>query len=564
MTTTLATDLDWNALSAEEVHDVIRGALQSLVDREPDVPTDEILQRSVLLEDTLRSATAMQYHYTGLLNDAFNDPKLRETLGLPEGKTAFRDATDLLAKTHGIRANEASSRLRLASALTPARASDPERSEDIGQTRLPILGALRGRVNPSKLSSALAMIDEVESNAEAAGKDEAYRTKLRRLIERDLAEKIGDTTPEEFSRYVGQRKKDLLASIDPPDQGFTQAHTDTMYQVHRVGPVRGNKNAIEYRLVTDAEGDESLQTLLTAATNPRGKDEHDTAFDTRSRGHRRMHALRDAIKFVLANYDKTGFRSASGAHTQMLVVTDYATLLEGIRHELATLLPDIHAAQREKLLQLLTAMQLEDSDAQDTEQAAYLPELPHDAAELPPSNGSSPPVTASGQWGQRTLPQPKTTDVAELLDDPNLDRLQPRIAQGVYNPYIPPQAILRMRCDVGLTPVTLTGERQVLSIGRSDRQFPDHLRRAIQARDRGCAVPGCHTPASLCEIHHYLYWSQGGVTSTDNGLLLCAHHHAAVHAEALRIVRVDGEFRFVLHPLIDPTQQPRKNFFYQA
>lgn len=565
MTTThIPGPVDWDALTTDQVHEAIRDAYRSLEAREDDAPTAGVLDRARQFEETLRAGTPLQYRYAGLLKDAFDNTALRHTVGLSEGKTAFRDANDFLAKTHGIRANEAAARMRLTASMTPARATDPEPRAPVGQTRLPILGAFQGRVNPSKLSSALSMIDEIDDNAEAAGKDAAFRAKLREVIEKDLAQKIEHTTPEEFSRYVGQRKKDLLASIDPPDQGFTQAHTDTMYQVHRVGPVRGNKNAIEYRLVTDAEGDESLQTLLTAATNPRGKDEHDTAFDTRSRGHRRMHALRDAIKFVLANYDKTGFRSASGAHTQMLVVTDYATLLEGIRHELATLLPDIHAAQREKLLQLLTAMQLEDSDAQDTEQAAYLPELPHDAAELPPSNGSSPPVTASGQWGQRTLPQPKTTDVAELLDDPNLDRLQPRIAQGVYNPYIPPQAILRMRCDVGLTPVTLTGERQVLSIGRSDRQFPDHLRRAIQARDRGCAVPGCHTPASLCEIHHYLYWSQGGVTSTDNGLLLCAHHHAAVHAEALRIVRVDGEFRFVLHPLIDPTQQPRKNFFYQA
>jgi|SRR5690625_1378468 len=538
MTTTLATDLDWNALSAEEVHDVIRGALQSLVDREPDVPTDEILQRSVLLEDTLRSATAMQYHYTGLLNDAFNDPKLRETLGLPEGKTAFRDATDLLAKTHGIRANEASSRLRLASALTPARASDPERSEDIGQTRLPILGALRGRVNPSKLSSALAMIDEVESNAEAAGKDEAYRTKLRRLIERDLAEKIEDTTPEEFSRYVGQRKKDLLASIDPPDEQFTPQQTNSMYDVRRVGPVRGNKNAVEYRMITDAEGDELLQTLLTAATNPRGKDDADEGFETRSRSHRRMHVLRDALKFVLANFDKTGFRGASGAHTQMLVLTDYATLLEGLRFEIGEHLPELQAQQRETLLQhMAQSLSAEDPNGQ---------------------------AIAATENPEPIPPAPKTTNVDQILDDPNLDHLQQRITQGVYANYIPPEVILRMRCHVGITPVTLTGKRQVLSMGRQQRQFSDTIRRAIVARDRGCAVPGCHMAAAFCEVHHMDHWARGGETSTDNGVLLCSHHHAAVHEKALKILRVDGEFQFVLHPLIDPTQRPRKNYFYQS
>jgi hypothetical protein len=546
MTTTLATDLDWNALSTDEVHDVIRGALQSLVDREPDVPTDEILQRSMLLEDTLRSATAVQYHYTGLLNDAFNDPKLRETLGLPQGKTAFRDATDLLAKTHGIRANEASSRLRLASAMTPARASDPERSEEIGQTRLPILGALRGRVNPSKLSSALAMIDEVESNAEAAGKDEAYRRQLRRLIERDLAEKIEDTTPEEFSRYVGQRKKDLLTSIDPPDKQFTQRQTEAMHDVRRVGPVRGNKNAIEYRMITDAEGDELLQTLLTAATNPRGKDDADEGFETRSRGQRRMHVLRDGLKFVLANFDKAGFRGASGAHTQMMVLTDYATLLEGLRHEIGQHLPDYAAAQRDSLLRHM-AQALDDTSEPNI--------VPENLANPGPDGAENTSVTPA---------RPKTANIEAMLHDPNLDRLQPRMTQGVYTNYIPPDVILRMRCDVGVTPITLTGKRQVLSIGKQQRQFNDPLRRAIMARDRGCAAPGCHMAASLCEVHHVDYWSRGGETSTDNGVLLCTHHHQAVHAGALKILRVDGEFQFVLHPLIDPTQRPRKNYFYQS
>src|SRR5699024_6344963 len=131
----------------------------ALADREPEAPNPGVLHRSQLLDETLRAATAVQYRYAGLIKDGFDDLRQRHTLGLSEGKTAFRDANDLLAKTHGILANEASARLRLAASLTPARASDPERTTEIGQTRLPLLGALQGRVNPSKLSSALAMID---------------------------------------------------------------------------------------------------------------------------------------------------------------------------------------------------------------------------------------------------------------------------------------------------------------------------------------------------------------------------------------------------------------------
>ncbi|HIW45812.1 MAG TPA: HNH endonuclease [Candidatus Yaniella excrementigallinarum] len=519
--------VDFRALTDAQLYDLLHGTLEELQNRAAEEPTQDLLEQSLQLEAAFREAATLQYRYAGLLKDAFETSAFRAYLQLPEGKTAFRDAKDFIAKTHGIRANEASARLRLAAAIAPVRATDPQRSEHepIGQARLPILAAYQGQVNPTKLSSALSMLDELEQNAEAAGKDQDFRTKLRTLVEKDFAEKIEGTTPEEFSRYVSQRKRDLLASLDPPDKQFSSRQTDAMHNVRRIGPVRGNANAIEYSVIFDAEGDEIAQTLLATLTNPRGKGDA----DARSGGQRRMHALRDVLKFALANLDKTGFRGASGAHAQMLVVTDYATLLDGIRKDLAQLLPDIHEDRRARLLEMLAEIHAPPGDV------------------VPPAGVST---TA------------KTTEV--LLGSKNLDRLQPRISQGIYAKYIPPDVMLRMHCDIGVTPITLTGQRQVLSIGRQQRQFSESLRRAILARDRGCAAPGCHVVASLCELHHIEYWSRGGETSTDNGITLCSHHHKAVHVGQLTITRVDGEHRFVMHPLIDPTQRPRKNYFFQS
>ena len=514
--------IDFSALTDTQLFDLLQGTLEELRNRAPQEPSQDLLEHSLLLEAAFREAATLQYQYAGLLKDAFDTPAFRAHVQLPEGKTAFRDAKDFIAKTHGIRANEASARLRLAAAMTPVRATDPQRSdhEPIGYARLPILAAYQGKVNPTKLSSALNMLDELELNAQAAGKDQDFRTKLRTLVEKDFAEKIEATTPEEFSRYVSQRKRDLLASFDPPDKQFSPRQTDAMHTVRRIGPLRGNANAIEYRVIFDAEGDEIAQTLLAALTNPRGKG---GGVETRSSGQQRMHALRDVLKFALANLDKTGFRGASGAHAQMLVITDYATLLDGIRNDLAQLLPDIRKNQRAKLL-------------------ATLVKMPEDV--VPPA-----------------APGAKTTQIP--LSSMNLDQLQPRISQGMYTKYIPPDVMLRMHCDIGVTPITLTGQRQVLSIGRQQRQFSESLRRAILARDRGCAAPGCHVVAPLCELHHINYWSRGGETSTDNGITLCSHHHKAVHVGQLTITRVDGEHRFVMHPLIDPTQRPRKNYFFQ-
>src|SRR5699024_12339723 len=91
-------------------------------------------------------------------------------------------------------------------------------------------------------------------------------------------------------------------------------------------------------------------TLHVNVPNQRGKAEA----DARSGDQRRMQAVWDVLKFALANLDKTAFRGASGANAQMLVITDYATLLDGIRKDLAQLLPDIHEDRRARLLEMRT------------------------------------------------------------------------------------------------------------------------------------------------------------------------------------------------------------------
>ena len=85
--------------------------------------------------------------------------------------------------------------------------------------------------------------------------------------------------------------------------------------------------------------------------------------------------------------------------------------------------------------------------------------------------------------------------------------------------------IRKIACDADIIPVVLGGEGQVLDIGRASRIFPPHIRKAITARDRGCAFPQCTIPAPWCEAHHITYWSRGGTTGTGNGTLLCSHHH---------------------------------------
>lgn len=122
----------------------------------------------------------------------------------------------------------------------------------------------------------------------------------------------------------------------------------------------------------------------------------------------------------------------------------------------------------------------------------------------------------------------------------------------------------KIACDADIIPVVLGGEGQVLDIGRASRIFPAHLRKAITARDKGCAFPSCTMPAPWCEAHHIEYWSRGGSTSTNNGVLLCSHHHHLIHKEEWHIQVQAGVPWFIPPPHIDPRQKARRNHYFQV
>ena len=122
--------------------------------------------------------------------------------------------------------------------------------------------------------------------------------------------------------------------------------------------------------------------------------------------------------------------------------------------------------------------------------------------------------------------------------------------------------IRKIACDADIIPVLLGGEGRILDIGRASRIFPPHLRKALIARDRGCAFPGCTIPAPWCEAHHISYWSRGGTTGTENGTLLCSHHHHLIHKEAWTIRVRTGVPWFIPPPHIDPGQKPRRNHYF--
>ncbi|TDK24048.1 HNH endonuclease [Arthrobacter crusticola] len=139
-----------------------------------------------------------------------------------------------------------------------------------------------------------------------------------------------------------------------------------------------------------------------------------------------------------------------------------------------------------------------------------------------------------------------------------------RAGDAVFARQIPARSIRRLACDADLIPLVLGGKGQVLDLGRAQRLFPAHLRRALVARDKGCAFPGCTIPATWCEAHHITPWETGGTTKLSDGVLLCSHHHHRIHDGPWSVHSRHGIPWFLPPHHLDPEQKPRRNRYWTA
>ena len=96
----------------------------------------------------------------------------------------------------------------------------------------------------------------------------------------------------------------------------------------------------------------------------------------------------------------------------------------------------------------------------------------------------------------------------------------------------------RLACDASLVQM-LERDGQPLRLGRKTRTIPPALRRALNARDRGCRFPGCGSRRFL-DAHHIDHWVDGGPTDIDNLIHLCGFHHRLLHEGGYRIARTAG------------------------
>ncbi|MEJ3658349.1 DUF222 domain-containing protein [Actinomycetes bacterium KLBMP 9759] len=140
-----------------------------------------------------------------------------------------------------------------------------------------------------------------------------------------------------------------------------------------------------------------------------------------------------------------------------------------------------------------------------------------------------------------------------------LEELETRVRTAIldFGGTITTTDLRQLACNAAVIPIVLNSDSQPLDIGRLTRVIPDGIRRAIAARDRGCAR--CGRPASWCDIHHIIEWHNGRPTEINNLVMLCRMHHREMHSTEWIVRMVDGLPEFVPPRYVDPDQVPRRS-----
>ena len=163
-------------------------------------------------------------------------------------------------------------------------------------------------------------------------------------------------------------------------------------------------------------------------------------------------------------------------------------------------------------------------------------------------------------------PMPNTVDAFLRLVDAGWDTEAARRPHGQHTTVVVHLDVEARAAALHLGPLLSDAERRYLScdatcevwferdgrpigVGRATRTVSRRLRRALEHRDRNCAVPGCGATRGL-HAHHIRHWEDGGPTELSNLVLLCPYHHRAHHrgdititgpADDLKVTDSDGQ-----------------------
>ncbi len=148
-----------------------------------------------------------------------------------------------------------------------------------------------------------------------------------------------------------------------------------------------------------------------------------------------------------------------------------------------------------------------------------------------------------------------------LTVDP--DRLRDGIGTGELlhtGATVSARTVQELACDAQISVYSSGSETGGASLSDEVRLYTGRVRKLLELRDRGCAFPGCNRPPSWCQAHHIVPWSKGGLTTLDNGVLLCGYHHRHLHQGTWHVQTAkDGHPEFIPPEWIDKHRNPLRN-----
>src|SRR6185437_4770624 len=146
--------------------------------------------------------------------------------------------------------------------------------------------------------------------------------------------------------------------------------------------------------------------------------------------------------------------------------------------------------------------------------------------------------------GEQELSAPERQQIIVHVDVQTLKNSIAGRCELEDGPSISAETARRLACDASLVTVLENEEGEPLSVGRKSRAISPALRRALNARDRGCRFPGCPNTRYV-DAHHIRHWAHGGETKPSNLVSLCRFHHRQVQEGRVAIdVLDDGAVRF--------------------
>ena len=123
----------------------------------------------------------------------------------------------------------------------------------------------------------------------------------------------------------------------------------------------------------------------------------------------------------------------------------------------------------------------------------------------------------------------------------------PKVVEAPWTGPLPFAEIRRLLADAGVARLLVDPAGIPLEAGEEVRTVPAGLWRSLVARDGGCIVDGCDTPAGWCDVMHLDQpFRLDGQLSLDNAALGCRHHHRCFDHHGWRITWDDRRPR--LHP----------------